>query len=490
MSASLTLRGAKGSELTYEELDDNFVALSDEIDGAVRFASAQALTAPQKQQGRDNLGLGTMSTQNANTVAVTGGAIDNTPVGATTPGSGRFTTLTTTGNVGIGLTNPAHRLSVNGKVFIDNGSTLYIDPYVTGTYFSNIVDIPMYWQINSATKLALSSTGLSVTGKLTTNGIKEDASGNVGIRANISAWGSLARVLEFQNGTVIGNYSGVTRFSSNGYHDGTSDKYLYSNYASMYEQPNGGHTWKVAPSGTAGSAIPFTQAMATGSVSVTGAGNAAAAALKLAKDTTTNRSLNAEGTVNASGADYAEYERNNGLTIAKGQIVGFLPDGTLTDVFADAVRFGIKSTNPSYVGGDTWGAEDVVGKRPEQPTRREDVTETTGEGEDAVTVVIEAGDTDEEWAAKESEYQATLSEFEAKLEAERQKVDRIAYSGKVPCNVAGATPGDYIVASEADDGGIVGVPVSDPDFGQYKLAVGRVNRVLPDGRCEVAVIVH
>jgi len=41
-------------------------------------------------------GVGTMAEQNANSVAVTGGAIDNTTVGATTPAAGTFTTLTAT----------------------------------------------------------------------------------------------------------------------------------------------------------------------------------------------------------------------------------------------------------------------------------------------------------------------------------------------------------------------------------------------------------
>jgi hypothetical protein len=40
--------------------------------------------------------LGTMSTQNADAVAITGGAIDGTTIGATTPSTGAFTTLTAT----------------------------------------------------------------------------------------------------------------------------------------------------------------------------------------------------------------------------------------------------------------------------------------------------------------------------------------------------------------------------------------------------------
>ena len=50
---------------------------------------------------RTNLGLGTIATQNANAVAVTGGTIDGTAVGATTPSTGAFTTLTATTPVGV-----------------------------------------------------------------------------------------------------------------------------------------------------------------------------------------------------------------------------------------------------------------------------------------------------------------------------------------------------------------------------------------------------
>jgi len=42
----------------------------------------------------DVTGLGTMAVQNANAVAITGGTIDNTVIGATTPAAGTFTTIT------------------------------------------------------------------------------------------------------------------------------------------------------------------------------------------------------------------------------------------------------------------------------------------------------------------------------------------------------------------------------------------------------------
>lgn len=47
--------------------------------------------------GRTTLGLGTMATQNANAVAITGGTINGTTIGATTPSTGAFTALSTTG---------------------------------------------------------------------------------------------------------------------------------------------------------------------------------------------------------------------------------------------------------------------------------------------------------------------------------------------------------------------------------------------------------
>lgn len=93
------------------------------------------------------------------------------------------------------------------------------------------------------------------------------------------------------------------------------------------------------------------------------------------------------------------------------------------------------------------------------------------------------------WRAKKDDRKANLVIFEAKLEVGHQWVDRIAYSGKVPCNVTGAKVGDYIIA-EQEGNGIKGIAVATPTFEQYRNAVGRVRRMLADGRPEIAVIVH
>jgi hypothetical protein len=67
------------------------------LTGYVKGAGTTALTASATIPNTDITGLGSMSTQNANSVAVTGGAIDGTTVGATTASTVKATTVTTSG---------------------------------------------------------------------------------------------------------------------------------------------------------------------------------------------------------------------------------------------------------------------------------------------------------------------------------------------------------------------------------------------------------
>lgn len=191
-------------------------------------------------------------------------------------------------------------------------------------------------------------------------------------------------------------------------------------------------------------------------------GNAANAAVKFNKDATTNRSINAGGTINASGADYAEYmvKAQGCGTIAPGEVCGVDSNSHLTQSFAVARSFVIKSTDPAYVGGDTWSAH--MPERPEQEDKETDAA-----------------------------YAARLTSWEQQLEAARQTVDRIAFSGQVPCNVAAGIfePGDYIVAGPGPNDTIVPVVVKavDMTFGDYTKRIGKVWRVMDDGRAWIDV---
>ena len=159
--------------------------------------------------------------------------------------------------------------------------------------------------------------------------------------------------------------------------------------------------------------------------------------LKVGATSSTSRSVSAAGTFNASGADYAEYMiKSTTDPINKGDIVGVNSDGLLTNIFNDAISFVIKSTDPSFVGNDTWG--------------------------------IESEDKDD-------------------IEEARIKVDRVAFSGQVPCNITGATVGDYIIPIADSNGKITGEAISNPTFEQYKISVGKVWKIMEDGRSWVAV---
>jgi hypothetical protein len=232
------------------------------------------------------------------------------------------------------------------------------------------------------------------------------------------------------------------------------------------------------------------------------------------KNSNSSRSISAAGTVNTSGNDYAEYIFKNPhcCVIFPGQIVGITAENKITDQWADAVMFSIKSTAPSFVGGDSWASglgsrpSPQAGAAPIQPLRRKDVvTQQPVSGTNPVEyedVITEPGDTDDEWAEKQAAFAIELAAhnavmqqdvqamaaFDAALEAARQTVDRIAIAGRVPVNVLGAQPGDYIVPVQ-DGAGIKGIAVREDDLSmkQYLHAVGRVISIEPDGRAYVMV---
>ena len=69
------------------------------LTGYVKGSGTSALTASATIPNTDITGLGTMSTQNANSVTITGGTVDGTVIGGTTAAAGSFTTVTATGGI-------------------------------------------------------------------------------------------------------------------------------------------------------------------------------------------------------------------------------------------------------------------------------------------------------------------------------------------------------------------------------------------------------
>ena len=197
--------------------------------------------------------------------------------------------------------------------------------------------------------------------------------------------------------------------------------------------------------------------------------NGSDATMKIGLQSSTGKSINASGSINQNGSDYAEYMTKAGnFTIAKGDVCGIDVNGKLTNVFADAISFVVKSTQPGLVGGDTWGTEAAIGvKEPKVVHKLDDETQ-------------------EEFAARQAQYMVDKAAFDIILEDARQKVDRIAFCGQVPVNVFGATAGQYIIPVN-DNGAIKGQAISNPTFEQYQNAVGKVIAIEADGRAKIIV---
>jgi hypothetical protein len=89
------------------------------------------------------------------------------------------------------------------------------------------------------------------------------ASGNLGLGVTPSAWFSTVKAIDISTATAL--WAGGNGQPALGYNVfvNTSGNLIYktSEFASRYEQISGQHQWFTAPSGTAGNAISFTQAM-------------------------------------------------------------------------------------------------------------------------------------------------------------------------------------------------------------------------------------
>ena len=107
-------------------------------------------------------------------------------------------------------------------------------------------------------------TGLQFSGNGSNAQATLDASGNLGLGVTPSAWNSNYKAINIGNAGFIYGRTVSDQFAigTNWYRD-SAGAYLYQSngYATHYEQSSGTHVWYQAPSGTAGNAITFTQAM-------------------------------------------------------------------------------------------------------------------------------------------------------------------------------------------------------------------------------------
>jgi hypothetical protein len=114
---------------------------------------------------------------------------------------------------------------------------------------------------------------LSYTGTLTggtgvinigSGQVYKDASGNLGLGVTPSAWDAAIKAIQINNQGAVWSISSANpnvAVTSNARLVGATYSYVNTGVATQYAQSSGQHQFFTAPSGTAGSAISFTQAM-------------------------------------------------------------------------------------------------------------------------------------------------------------------------------------------------------------------------------------
>ena len=212
---------------------------------------------------------------NLNLTDVGGGAINNqngnlfiqTPLGAGwifrngASGYAEYMRITSAGNLLVGTTTDSgYKLDVNGIGRFSGGYQTPVAIFERNADYGQVITL--------GRKGVSASAGIGYPAdaviSFLTNGSERariDSSGNLGLGVTPSAWGGNFKAIQFGTTGILSSGSGVSNFGHNYYFDGTNAIYLTTTNASLYQQTSGQHAWFTAPSGTAGTAISFTQAM-------------------------------------------------------------------------------------------------------------------------------------------------------------------------------------------------------------------------------------
>ena len=194
--------------------------------------------------GQTNLvGQNTASTFNLN-IPLANGTLVSTGDTATVT-SAMISGPVTTAKGGTGLTS----FSSGGAVYATSTSALTTGTLPTSAGGTNLTSFTA-----NGVVYASSTSALTTGSALVFDGT------NLGLGGTPSAWGSGFNTFDVGSYGSFYYSGGFVGVSANGYYN-SNWKYKNTAAASKYEQNSGTHAWYNAPSGTAGNAITFTQAM-------------------------------------------------------------------------------------------------------------------------------------------------------------------------------------------------------------------------------------
>jgi hypothetical protein len=159
------------------------------------------------------------------------------------------------GNVGIGTSSPATRLHVVGGL---TSGLLGTSGNYAVTYNPDTSGNTVFWtKSDGYFAIGTGANPYSVG----TERMRIDASGNLGLGVTPSAWGGSWKAVELNAGSMSSASNTDLLLAQNAYNDNTNWRYRTTALASAYAMAAGQHRFFTAPSGTAGDAITFTQAM-------------------------------------------------------------------------------------------------------------------------------------------------------------------------------------------------------------------------------------
>ena len=266
---------------------------------------------------------------------------------------------------------------IDGTAGVTASGGLYAQTTFTGSYSDGIV---VDYTTGTGRISVGSSDGLSIYngGVANTALLNLTSTGNLGLGVTPSAWGGSRLAFEMGSGSLIyPATNAVFQLAQNAYYGASGWTYKASTNASIYSQDTGKHIWYTAPSGTAGNAITFTQAMmldASGNLGVGTSSPSSRMHIANAGDVSFRAQNTAASTVGLLGADvngaYAGAFSNNAFVLytnsterARIDSSGNVLVGTTSPLFSSAGRgnitlngtsdsiltFGIAGSSAGYI---------------------------------------------------------------------------------------------------------------------------------------------
>ena len=170
--------------------------------------------------------------------------------------------ITSGGNVGIGTSSPTETLTLAGSARITGQAS----NFGTGTRGVNIDVITSSGNGRIYMVDGTGTAGDLLLGTASTERMRITSGGQLGLGVVPQTWWSSRKAIEvFNGGAYAGVNAGWLEMWGNSYLDSAAaTKYLQNGYATLLQSGNtadGGYTFLVAPSGTAGATISFVEGM-------------------------------------------------------------------------------------------------------------------------------------------------------------------------------------------------------------------------------------